>query len=162
VEVPFVGIFDHQHLEHAGQADEGRRRQENQRHPAPAALSPFGLRRGVDLRQHRLWSAGKRPDNEDPHRHERDEFYDRFDRDGHHNAVVTFVRVQGAGAKNNGKKREAGCDPDRGCCEVFGAPTAAALFGENREGQRNRLQLQGNIGCRSNNGDDRDHDAERR
>ena len=153
-QVPFLDVLDHGDLELPRQADDRRRREEGQRHPAwpedvLGADDHLGRHVGEDV----VEAVGDDEGGEDADREQRAQLDDRLQRDRRDDAVVTLVRVQVPGAEQNGEKCHAGGDPERGRHPV-------RLAGDDLVAAGDALQLQGDVGRRGDHRDDGDQHGE--
>ena len=116
-------VLDHEDVEHPRQRQEGRRREEDQPHPAAAVPAPHRDGGGVDAIERPLDAAAQPPDDEDADRQERPELDHRLHGDGHDDAVVPLGGVEVARSEDDGEEREPQSAEDkRHNCQRPGCP----------------------------------------
>ena len=83
---------------------------------------------------------------EHPHRYERQQLDDGFERHGEHQAVVVFRNVDLAGSEQDGKNSQRCSEHESGV--IFGS-TRRRVIGNDVEAGDDGLQLQGDVGDRT-------------
>jgi hypothetical protein len=156
-QMAFIGVLDHQHLEHARQRDDGGGRQEDQPRPAGRAADP--VRDGeASMRDTISGPVRQHPDDKDAHRQQRHQLDHRLDRDGGDDAVccslASRLRVPNRMVNSASPAATQIAVAPRSPMQPFGG-----VLHEDAEGQRDRLQLQRDIG-RAADAEQRDDDAQ--
>ena len=138
MKLPFVVVLNDQHLEHPRQTEEGRTRQECERHPAAAIQLQRPDFTVVDARKCLLHPAAKTPDHKYADGKQRDQLDDGFAGDRDDDAVVPFVGIEAARPEKQREKGKAESDPKARANlveRVFGV----GRTGKDRNRRRHRL-----------------------
>jgi hypothetical protein len=159
--VPLFDVFDHHHLEHAWQGDDGGGGEQDQPRPPAWHQLPVRDRRGGDTVDHRADPACQTPDHIDADQDQCDQLHYRLDRDGRDDAVVLFLGVQVPGAEQDGEQRQPRRDPDRDGALIGQHPALRPVGGEGPERQRHGLELQSDIGGGGDHRDQGGDDAQK-
>ena len=144
----FVDVFDHGDLKLTRQTDDRRGGQEGDNRPTrPEDILGAFQNIGRDVAEDLTDPAGDTEDREGADPDQRDQLDDRLDRDGGDDPVVALVRVQVPGTEQNGEQRHAGRDPE-------GGVDIARIRRDDLIAAGHRLQLQGDVWGRRDQGDD--------
>ncbi|MCZ7562889.1 MAG: hypothetical protein M5U08_02970 [Burkholderiales bacterium] len=175
VQVAFVHVLDHRHLELARQEHDREHRQDRQPHPASVAAGD-ALDRREHRRQPRL-GGGAREDvaesvvddegDEDADRHECEQFHQRLEGDRRDHALVMLGGVEMARSEQNGEERERRGHPERGVGQDRHRADGrrhhdVRVLQQDHEAVRHRLQLQRDVGHDADHRDDGDQPADQR
>ena len=153
-QVALIRVLHHRYLELARQAQDRGAAQQDQPRPARAERVLALRQRLGEARGHVRRTSGRGDQREAAHRDQRAELDRRLHRDGRDHARVALVRVEAAGAEQDGEEGEPGRRPQR---RAPHRPRRGGLARQVRGGggradhlhaRRDRLELQRDIGCR--------------